>query len=138
MFVAENVSCSHEGLVLVPRAISKAQGHPPTQTWPYIYIYIAVILNITHFRSCNSDTCCAARLLLLIHPATSPGTTPALAVVQAQDSNGYSPLMEAAAQGHLAVVKQLLRAHADTALLNKVCSCETIMAVRAWLFLYLR
>lgn len=123
--------------MLVPRAISKAQGHP-RHKHGHIFIYIAVVLNITHFQSCNSDTCCAARLLLLVHLATSPGTTPALAVVQAQDSNGYSPLMEAAAQGHLAVVKQLLRAHADTALLNKVCSCETIMAVRTWLFLYLR
>ena len=72
--------------------------------------------------------CCAAGLSLLPHPSHHlpllTGTTPALAVVQAQDGDGYTPLMEAAAQGHLAVAKQLLRAHADTALVNKVCSCN--------------
>lgn len=61
----------------------------------------------------------------LIPSATLTGTTPALAVVQAQDSDGYTPLMEAAAHGHLAVAKQLLRARADTALVDKVCSCDS-------------
>ena len=44
----------------------------------------------------------------------------ALLCVQAQDSDGYTPLMEAAAQGHLAVAKQLLHAHADAAMVDKV------------------
>ena len=46
----------------------------------------------------------------------------ALFLVQAQDSDGYSPLMEAAHQGHLAVARQLLRARADAAMVDKVCS----------------
>lgn len=45
-----------------------------------------------------------------------------VAVAQAQDWDGYTPLMEAAAQGHSAVAKQLLRAGADTTKLDKVRS----------------
>lgn len=37
--------------------------------------------------------------------------------------------METAAQGHLPVAKQLLRAHADTAMVNKVCTCKTKIAL---------
>lgn len=59
--------------------------------------------------------------------ATSTSTnTLDRAVAQAQDSDGYTPLMEAAAQGHLPVAKQLLRAHADTAMVNKVCMYKTL------------
>ena len=46
--------------------------------------------------------------------------TGTVAVAQAQDWDGYTPLMDAAAQGHLVVAKQLLRAGADTALVDKV------------------
>ena len=84
------------------------------------------------YRNCNcnsNSTLLYNRTAIAALTFISPGTTPALAVVQAQDSDGYSPLMEAAAQGHLVVAKQLLRAHADTAMVNKVCSCGTTTAV---------
>ena len=84
-------------------------------------MYILLCSQLAHGNMIVIVCCCAARLSLLLHPPYHlpvPGTTPA--VLQAQDSDGYSPLMEAAAQGHLAVAKQLLRARADTAMLNKV------------------